>query len=240
MIVAGTGFAPWLGVFETVRVIQGRPLFVAEHFAELRRAARALGLQTKMEIDPAAAAAELGLRTGRWRWLVTAQGSQTFFTEEPAASGEPLDLSVARVRVGSRNWDARFKTVSYLTHVQAQEEAPTTEAILLNESLQVASAACANLFWRRGGRLFTPAHEAGCRRGVVRGFVLQRREVQEGYYGLNDCLSADEIFLTSSMKGIISVQLAESRVLNDFAAADELRAEYEAAVARQTKPQSAP
>ncbi len=240
MIVAESGFTPWLGVFETVRVIGGRPLFVVEHLAELRRATKALSLQARVKIDPASAAAELGAKTGRWRWLVTPQGSQTFFSEEPAGSTEPIDISVARVRVGSRNWDARFKTVSYLTHIQALEDCPTTEAILLNEHQQVASAARANLFWRRGERLYTPAHEAGCRRGVTRGFILQRREVQEGNYGLNDLLSADEIFLTNSMKGIVSVQLIETRVLNDFSAADALRAEYNAEILRQAKPQSAP
>ncbi len=232
MIVPATGFAPWLGVFETVRVIAGKPLFLTEHLAEIRRAAEALGIKGEIEIG-AKAMEELGRRTGRWRWQVTPEGMRTFFTEETAAPPAPLDLSVSMVRVGSNNWDARFKTVSYLAHVQALKEASTPEVLLLNEHRQVASAAHANVFWRRGDRLFTPAHEAGCRRGVVRGFVLQRRNVEEGLFCLEDCLCAEEIFLTNSMKGIVSVRLAERRVLDDFSAADELRAEYDAAISPQ-------
>jgi branched-chain amino acid aminotransferase/4-amino-4-deoxychorismate lyase len=222
-------FAPWLGVFETVRVIDGMPLFVTEHAAELARAASMLGLNA--DLDLRKARAELPRRSGRWRWIATAEGTTTLFSEEPETSSEPLALSVSLARVGSHNWDARFKTVSYLTHAQALKMAPTPEVILLNERGEVASAAQANLFWRRGDRLFTPAHETGCRQGVVRGFVLQRREVEVGDFSLDDLLGADEIFLTNSMKGIVSVDEVEGDTRNEFSCANVLRIEYAEAVA---------
>jgi branched-subunit amino acid aminotransferase/4-amino-4-deoxychorismate lyase len=42
MTAASGNFTPWLGVFETVRVIDGVPLFIEEHRAEMERAAQAL------------------------------------------------------------------------------------------------------------------------------------------------------------------------------------------------------
>lgn len=224
-------FAPWLGVFETVRVIEGVPLFVREHEAELERAVAALGHPLHFNRD-AIKADFLGC-SGRWRWTVTPEGTKTFFTEEGPLATQPLELSLSAVRVGSQNWDARFKTVSYLSHVQALQMATTSEAVLLNEHRQVASAARANIFWRRGERLYTPAHEAGCRRGVVREFVLERRTVEEGAFPFEDLLEADEVFLTNSMRGIISVRLLEGRPLMTFPAADELRTEYQQAVQEQ-------
>ena len=224
-------FAPWLGVFETLRVIDGVPLFVPEHAAEFARAASMLGLNADLNLSQARA--ELPRRSGRWRWIVTTEGTTMLFSEEPDAPAETLALSVSVVRVGSHNWDARFKTVSYLTHAQALKMSSTPEAILLNEHGEVVGAARANLFWRRGDRLFTPAHEAGCRQGVVRGFVLQRREVEVGYFSLNDLLAADEIFLTNSMKGIVSVRAVEEDTRNEFSCANALRAEYAEAVAAQ-------
>jgi branched-subunit amino acid aminotransferase/4-amino-4-deoxychorismate lyase len=223
-------FAPWLGVFETVRVVDGVPLFVEEHAAELARAASMLGLNARLDMGKARA--ELPRRSGRWRWIVAPEATTTLFSEEPDASAEPVALSVSPVRVGSHNWDARFKTASYLAHVQALKMAPTPETILLNERSEVASAARANLFWRRGDRLFTPAHEAGCRQGVVRGFVLRRREVEVGRFSLDDLLAADEIFLTNSMKGIVSVHAVEEDTRHDFLAANVLRNEYAAAIVK--------
>jgi 4-amino-4-deoxychorismate lyase len=221
-------FAPWLGVFETLRVVEGVPLFVDEHRVELQRAATALGLPVDFDVETARAG--LSKKSGRWRWIVRPEGSDVLFTEEPPASGHPIPLSISTVRVGSQNWDARFKTLSYLAHAQARQAAPTPEAVLLNERGEVASAASANIFWRRGDRLYTPAHEAGCRRGIVREFVLAQGGVEEGHFPLDELLGADEIFLTSSLRGIVSISALEGRVCFDFSAADKLRRKYEAAV----------
>jgi 4-amino-4-deoxychorismate lyase len=221
-------FAPWLGVFETLRVIEGVPLFVEEHRIELQRAATALGLQVDLDVEMARAG--LPKKTGRWRWIVRPEGSALLFTEEPPALAHPVSLSVSTVRVGSQNWDARFKTLSYLAHAQARQSAPTPEAVLLNERGEVASAASANIFWRRGDRLYTSAHEAGCRRGIVREFVLAQGGVEEGHFALDQLLGADEIFLTNSLRGIVSISELEGQARTDFSAADKLRARYEAAV----------
>ena len=44
-IIRAGSFRPWLGVFETICVRRGRPLFLEEHWQSLRRACRALGLK---------------------------------------------------------------------------------------------------------------------------------------------------------------------------------------------------
>jgi branched-subunit amino acid aminotransferase/4-amino-4-deoxychorismate lyase len=224
-------FAPWLGVFETLRVVDGKPLFFVEHRIELARAMEALGL--KSEADFEQARAELPRASGRWRWMVTPEEARALFSEEEAASAEPVALSVSPVRVGSCNWDARFKTVSYLSHAQAWKTAATPEVILLNEQGHVASASRGNIFWRRGDRLFTPAHEAGCRCGVVRAFVCRQQKVEAGHFPLGDLLEADEIFVTNSMKGIVSMNDVGGRALGAFPIADQLRQAYAEAVAAQ-------
>jgi branched-subunit amino acid aminotransferase/4-amino-4-deoxychorismate lyase len=226
-------FAPWLGVFETLRVVNGVPLFVAEHRAELSRAMDALGLKPKADFEQAA----IGLppQSGRWRWIVTPEETRTLFSGEAAASAGPLALSVSPVRVGSCNWDARFKTLSYLSHVQAWKTAATPEVVLLNEQGRVTSASRANIFWRRGDQVFTPAHEAGCRCGVVRAFVFKRQQVETGHFPLSELLEADEIFLTNSLKGIVSVSDMQGRSLRAFPSADKLREAYAEAVAAQLK-----
>jgi branched-subunit amino acid aminotransferase/4-amino-4-deoxychorismate lyase len=221
-------FAPWLGVFETLRVIDGVPLFVPEHRAELQRSATALGLT--VQLDLARAARELAGRTGRWRWLVTPHETRTLFSDEQIFPNVQLAVAVSTVRVGSQNWDARFKTVSYLAHIQALRMGPVPEMILLNEHGHVASAARANIFWRKGRRLYTPAHEAGCRCGVVRGFVFAQDVVEEGHFALNELVAADEIFLTNSLRGIVSVNALEGETRTDFSHADELRRKYDQAV----------
>jgi branched-subunit amino acid aminotransferase/4-amino-4-deoxychorismate lyase len=230
MIVSGD-FAPWHGVFETLRVIGGVPLFVPEHRVELERAMDALGL--KSDFDFVREAEKLPVQSGRWRWIVTPEETRTLFFEEPTPSQEPVALSVSSVRVGSQNWDTRFKTLSYLSHTQAAKTALTPEVILLNEHGHVASASRGNIFWRHKGLLHTPAHEAGCRMGVVRAFVLKQLMAETGHYRLNDLLEADEIFITNTIRGIVSVNNIEGRALSAFPSADELRSQYALNVAMQ-------
>jgi len=224
-------FSPWMGVFETLRVVNGVPLFMADHLVELGRAMEALGLKTKFDFEQARAA--LPSLSGRWRWIVTPEETRTLFSEEEEVSAEPVALSVSIVRVGSCNWDARFKTLSYLSHMQAWKTGLTPEVILLNEHGHIASTARANIFWRMGDRLFTPSREAGCRRGVVRAFILKHRNVKIGHFPSSDLLEADEIFLTNSMRGIVSVNELKGRSLRIFPQADKLREAYAEAVAAQ-------
>jgi 4-amino-4-deoxychorismate lyase len=233
MLNASGEFAPWLGVFETLRVIDGVPLFVAEHRKELARAMEALGMTTEADFDGARAG--IPALSGRWRWVVTPEETRTFFTEEKAIRALPLSLSISPVRVGSVNWSSRFKTLSYLSHVQALKMASTPEVILLNERGDVASAGRGNIFWRRGDRIFTPAHEAGCRSGVTRGFVLAHEKVEQGHYPAKDLEEADEIFITNSMRGIVSVNEVQGRRLKACPFADKLRAAYGDAAAAQLK-----
>ena len=224
-------FAPWRGVFETLRVIDGKPLFFAEHLAEITRAMEALRLATNF--DFAVEALQLPMKSGRWRWIVTQSETSTRFDEEAVPPGEPIGLSVSPVRVGSQNWDALYKTVSYLSHAQALEMATTPDVVLLNERGCVASASRSNIFWRRGDRLFTPAHEAGCRCGVVRGFVFQQMNTERGHFLLAEMEEADEIFLTNSMRGIISINRFGMRVFESFPCADALREAYGHEVAQR-------
>jgi len=221
-------FAPWLGAFETLRVIDGVPLFMDEHLAELRRAATALGLN--MTLDLSRAKRALAGRSGRWRWIVDLEGTRTLFTEEEMPRQAPVALSISTLRVGSQNWDARFKTFSYLTHAQALTMSVTSEAVLLNEHCEVASAARANIFWRKGSRLYTPVHEAGCRCGIVRGFVLGLGPVEVGRFALDELVGAEEIFLTNSLRGIVSVNALEGAPLSDFSFAKEVRRQYDRVV----------
>ncbi len=218
-------FEPWRGVFETLRVVDGKPLFLPEHRAELGRAMAALDLSTVT--DFAREAATLPRKSGRWRWIVTSTDTTASFTEEAEPSREPVALMISPVRVGSCNWDARFKTLSYLAHAQALQMAGAGDAILINENGQVASASRSNVFWRRGDELFTPAHDAGCRRGVVRGFVLAQHRAQEGNFPAEDLLESDEIFLTNSMCGIVSVQRLGDRTWMRHPFADGMREQYE-------------
>lgn len=217
-------FHPWLGVFETIRVCRGRPLFLEEHWQSLRRACAALGL--KRPFDFRKCVAQLPAADGRWRWVIGPDGASHSFRREPARRRSAMSLVLSAVRVGSANWDARHKTLSYLAHWQARRENPAGESLLLNEKGHVAGGAMSNVFWARGKHVFTPDDASGCRAGVVRGWVMAQTDVRLAHSRSSVLAVADEIFVTNSMLGICPVTRWNERVLKAGAVARSLQGRY--------------
>jgi 4-amino-4-deoxychorismate lyase len=173
---------------------------VEEHYRSLCEAAVFFGFEAPPDFRESASF--LPPVDGRWRWVHSPSESKALFQEEKFSYPSTFSLSLAPQRVGSENWDARYKTFSYLTHWQAKQAVATDEALLLNEHDQVATAAMSNLFWATKGQLFTPAFEVGCRRGVTRQWIMQQLPVIEVRTSMETLAKADELFLTSSLIGI--------------------------------------
>jgi branched-subunit amino acid aminotransferase/4-amino-4-deoxychorismate lyase len=200
-----THFTPWRGVFETLRVIEGQAEFVEEHWRSLLRAVAALKLPKPLDFRQRLAL--LPKKTGRWRWVVTDAGSEDSFQEQALDTNPFYTLSLSKIRLGSANWDTRFKTLSYLAHAQARTSVKTDEALVLNEREEMIGGAMSNLFWEKDGVLFTPSLKTGCRPGVMRGEYIrtqrrkkiQVREVEAKPEVLNQ---ADALYLTNSWIGI--------------------------------------
>lgn len=209
--VTDSGFRHGRGVFETVLVVNRTALFQSWHEESMARAADALGLDRSpmffLDQPPG--------QNGIWRWFLTESGIETTFDARPDPVPSTYSLSLSPLRMNPSAWDARYKTLSYLTHVQAREEGQTDEVVLLNTRERLASASMANLFWVTTNRIHTPNGAEGCREGVVRRWVLENsgHDVAVGSYAVEALDNADEIFLTNSRIGILPVHQWRGRSL---------------------------
>lgn len=188
-----------------MRVQKGKAPWWKWHVESVREAVRALGL--KLEENELT---KIPGGDGLWRWFVTETGTRTWWSGGIDATPAAYDLDLAETGVWSTSWEARYKTLSYLNRIQARREGekPDQERVMLNEKGEIASAAMANLFWIRDGKLRTPARECGCRAGTVRRWVLERGQpkVEEGRWKAGELDQAEEIFLTNARIGIKPVR----------------------------------
>ena len=202
--ISDAGFRHGVGVFETVQVQGGIARWREWHLESIYASAKALGLKVE---DKELLQVPKG--DGLWRWFVTETGTRSWWSEGSEVVPRAYDLDLSETGVWSTSWEARYKTLSYLSRIQARREAGAAEQerVLLNERGEIASAAMANLFWVRGGKLRTPAWECGCRAGTVRRWVLERsgEKVEEGRWKKEELDGAEEIFLTNARIGIKSV-----------------------------------
>ncbi len=203
--VSDAGFRHGVGVFETVRVQNGKAAWRPWHLESIQESAKALGLQVEgKELT------KIPGEHGIWRWFVTETGTRTWWNEGIELPPVAYELDLAETGVWSTSWEARYKTLSYLNRIQAKREGGPAdqERVMLNEKGEMASASMANLFWLRDGKLKTPARECGCRAGAVRRWVLERsgQRVEEGKWKLEELDGAEEIFLTNARIGIKPVR----------------------------------
>ncbi len=224
------------GVFETIAVINGKPLWLEEHLARLAKTAAELGIAADLVLIRKAIAALPG-EAGAHVLRVT-------LTRGPAARGlasggdnpsllatldplprsfllQPVRLATSAVRRNEFAPSSRLKTLSYADAIAAARQAAASgagDALMLNTSGRAASSTIANLFLLRGQELVTPNLSQGILPGVMRRAVL---DLAPGL-GLDpveravlpvELASADAVFLTNSLRLIRPVTALDGRGL---------------------------
>ncbi len=105
------------------------------------------------------------------------------------------------------------KSISWLNNVWAVAEATKEgfdEVIMLNERGEVAECTSANIFAVKDGKVLTPPLNSGCLEGVTRGILMEVAPeagvaVVEQMLRPEDLYSADEVFISSTNRNLISV-----------------------------------
>lgn len=221
------------GVFTTLAVYDARPFLWHPHWWRLMEHATRAGVEVA-GCDEEAARSSLeklikanAVENGRARVTLLARASRgvweirsatktdlLMMTGEARRVGpEGLALTVSPYRINTLSPLAGIKSVNYLEHMMAWEEArgrDFDEAVALNERGEVASAVMANLFWVTDGTIHTPALSTGALPGTTRARVIALAQelsipIIEGVYDLSHLGAADEIFLTSAGLGLAIV-----------------------------------
>lgn len=228
-----------LGLYETLKLVGGAPAFFDEHLARLNQGLDELGLEKPFS-DPDLAeqvcrlAEAAGVRDGACRLLVTAgppggRPNLLIQVEVREFPQRPLRVIAYRgVRV-SAQFKAMTVLQSYLAQ-QAASKAGADDAILVDDEGRIFEGATSNVFIVRGGGLLTTPAEGAILPGVMRAKVeeLAGRDgipVVEAYARVADLRPDDAMILTSSVRGIVSVESVDGRRLRvDGALVDRLRA----------------
>jgi len=116
-----------------------------------------------------------------------------------------------------------LKTGNYLESVLAVREARRAgahEALLCDSVGRITEGSSSNVFLARGGRLHTPPISAGLLPGITREIVIRLARqagiaVDEAPVWPADLGRAEEMFLSSSIRGVLPVTRCDARVLGD-------------------------
>lgn len=205
------------GVFEVIRVYDGRPFALEEHLRRLERSALNLRLPLDLEAVRSdawrlIAHAGSGPDHGLLRIVITRGGRRLLMTE-------PAPVQPDRIRLGSVTYAPTrildgVKSLSYGANMLASRlarERGFDEALLVTPHGRVLEAPTSSIFWVAGGELLTPPLDEHILASITRAVVIEVTGAVEHPCRLEELLEADEAFLSSTTREVQAVAAIDSR-----------------------------
>jgi para-aminobenzoate synthetase/4-amino-4-deoxychorismate lyase len=210
-ILTDAGYSP-VELFESI-LWAGSYLWLEEHLQRLASSARALGYPYDHDAAGMILAqleAELRLSGNRCKVKLTLSFQGTFSTAcQPIVAdnpGSPVRLCLAACSTDSSRPLLYHKTterVLYDRYYSMALENGYDEVLFLNERGELTEGAISNLFIRKGQQFFTPPVSSGLLNGIYRQYFLATRSfASEKLITLTDLLSADNIYIANSVRGL--------------------------------------
>lgn len=226
------------GVFETVAVMNSKPVWLSEHLQRMSKAAGELGIG----FDEAFAQSAIGtvleksngaqevLRVTLTRGVVhgralSSSGANpslliTLAKFEAPKGPQTITLAASTIRRNETAPSSRLKTLSYIDSIMAAREVAgkADDALMLNTTGRVASTTIGNLFVLKDKHLLTPALNQGILAGITRAKLLHHArslglEAHEAMLTLDDLHAADAVFRTNSLRLVTQVTMLDGKLL---------------------------
>lgn len=233
--------------FETLRVYNGRPFRLEEHLDRLTGSAASIALpaveRRRLQVLvglvlPKAAGGDAALRlvwtAGPADGLPSALALLSEIPEwiEQTRARGAVAVSLLGVRASAPWLLPGVKSTSYAVNMAAEAEAGrrgADEALFVDADGVVLEGTVTNVWWREGSTLFTPSLDLGILAGVTRSTLTELAPacgytVEEGAYGLERLLGADEAFTSSSVREVMPLVEVDGRDIGRGPAANELQA----------------
>lgn len=217
------------GLFETIRMFDGKMPFLNHHFQRFKRGCTILQLHSstityeffeaeikKLQPSPHANLRIKWLAYRKAGGLYTPQSDDLDFliTATPLTDSQfnwkTLTVGVCKNVTLPCNLLSNIKTCNSLPYILAAKYSASNgwdDGIILNQYGRVAESTNANIFIIKNNTLITPSLDEGCLDGTTRKLILLLTQqigipTYETQLTLQDLLTADEVFLTNAIEGI--------------------------------------
>ena len=228
--ITDVGLSRGYGVFDFFRVRNARPLFFDKHLQRLHSGLEALGLIADLKRIEGQVAQVIernalqhgcirilvtggesadGFSTGQTNWFVTAH-------DKPAYANSWYDHGISVALYEHRREMPRVKSTNYLTGLWLQKQLAGRgyDDVIYHENEVVTETPRSNIFIvDKGGQVCTPGE--GMLDGVTRSRVMELTAVEERNISPEQLMHAEEVFLTSTTKGILPITAVEGYRISD-------------------------
>jgi len=256
LAISDRGLAYGHGLFETIRLCQGRPVLWEQHMERLRQGCARLDIDVPEHLDSELMkevrhlcgadtegvikiilTAGSGGRGYAAPQMTDSQRIVTLFPlpEYPADRAEGVSVITCNYRLPLNPQLAGMKHLNRLDQVLARAEwqdTATAEGIVCDVNGKVVEGTMSNLFAVKDGVLLTPVLEQAGVKGILRDFILQNAdamglESREVSLTVDEFKQANELFLTNSVIGLWPIKQWDEQRYYKGVTTDVLQARIE-------------
>jgi len=250
------GFMYGDGLFETMRVFNGKPFRMAQHLERMVRGADFLKIKlpfTPRELQQFAAqlvqknqmpdsVLRVTLTRGPGERGYSLKGADTptiVMTLNPAPPLDPnspprWSLITSSFRIPASDPLSSFKTANKLLSIMARAEAEekgADEALITNTNGEVAETAGANLFWIYHDKICTTPTGRGVLPGLTRAVVLEICQVlalptNKRVIKPEALRNAEGMFLTQSALGVVTISSLDGKMVPQSPLVEKIHRAY--------------
>lgn len=203
------------GVFETI-LWKDRPVFLEEHLNRLKGALEQIGMLPLEEVEVREYLDKLNLKNKAVKITITPLNiiiTQRNIPYQEEDYNRGMKLTISKVRRNSTSRLCYIKSTCYIENLIQKEEAKKKgfdDVIFLNENGYVTETSCANIFIIKNNEIFTPRVSDGLLDGIIRRKIIGNFKVEEKSITLEELKKSDEVIITNSLMGAISVRNIEA------------------------------
>ncbi|WP_339054590.1 aminotransferase class IV [Fusobacterium animalis] len=222
LIELDDGYSFGLGLFETILLYKGKPVFLDKHLSRINKSIVDLGLNIdKLEKNEVFQYLNNNKNTFEYEVLkmVLSEKNRLFLKREYTYTEKDyqraFSLNISKVRRNESSIFTFHKTLNYGDNILEKRKSKKMgydEPIFLNSKNQITEGATSNIFIVVGDKIYTPKLSCGLLNGIVRQYIISNYDVIEKKIDIEFLNNADEIFLTNSLFGIMPVNNLEKKV----------------------------
>lgn len=213
------------GVFETIKVLNRKPIYLLEHFNRIENSSKVLGINIDLDFEnfknkimneinkfeKDTFALRISFLKNKENSDIIINKREIVYTRKMYEDG--FKLTFSKILKNETSKVVYHKTLNYLENLielKNSKEEGYNEVIFLNTKGYISECATSNIFVIKNKKLYTPKIESGILNGIIRGKIISHfkkmgMEVYERNMGRDFLVNGDEIFITNSIMGIMPI-----------------------------------
>ncbi|HAQ41917.1 MAG TPA: ATP-dependent helicase [Clostridiales bacterium] len=216
-------------IYEVIRVINKRPVFLKEHFDRMKESINLSGTEGELNFDDYKNSVELLIDENEFEncnirvsyYYNMGEVVLFYFIESHYPSEEQFKTGVHTVtaKVQRNNPNVKAFQKDFKERVQQiMDENSAFEAILINDDDTVSEGSRSNIFFVKGGRLVT-SPDSAVLLGVTRSKVIEvcennGIEVEKRVVDFKELDSFDGAFITGTSNDVLPIRTIDDRIYN--------------------------